>query len=73
MDRVREREEIESPRNIPGKRITLNLDRRLLHAPEVLGRPSQPQADLAVRRVRGTAAGSPSPHSQSSAGSSVRC
>jgi len=49
-----------------------NLDPRFAHAPAILGRPSQPQARLAVGGARGPAEASRSPHSQSGAGSCVK-
>jgi len=71
-DRARERDEIERSWDVPGKSITPNLDPGLSHTPEILGRPSQPQAHLAVGGARGSAAASPSPQAQTGAGSSVK-
>ena len=70
-DKAREREEIERSWDVPGKSATPNLDAGPSYAPTILGRPSpQPQAHLAVGGARGSAAGSPSPHSPSGAVSS---
>jgi hypothetical protein len=71
-DKAREREEIERSWDVPGKSITPNLDPGSSHAPEILARPSQPQAHLVVGGARGSAAASPSPQAQPGAGSSIK-
>ena len=64
-DKVRERKEIERLWDVPGKSITPTLDAGLSYTPAILGRPSpQPQAHLAVGGACGSAAASPSRHSQ---------
>jgi len=68
-DRARECEEIERSWDVPGKSIT-TPGRRTLQ--RFWGKPSpHPQAHFCHRR-RGSAAASPSPHSQSGAGSCVK-
>jgi len=54
--------------DVPRKSITPNLDPGLSHTPEILGRPLQPQAHLAVRGAHGLAATSPSPQAHLGAG-----
>jgi len=70
-DRVREYDKIEHSWGVLRKSITPNLDPGLSHALKISGRPSQPYAHLTVGGARGSAAASPSSHSQSGAGSSV--
>ena len=70
--KAREREEIERSWDVPGKSATPNLDPGSSHTPEILTRPSQPQAHLAVGGARGSAAASPSPQAQPGAGSPVK-
>jgi len=56
------------------KSIVPNLNLGLSHAPDILGRPSQPRAHLTVggARASGSAAAPPSPRSQPGAGSSAK-
>ena len=73
-DRERGRDETERSWDIPRKNITPEPDTGLSHAPAILGRPSRPQAHLAIGGARWSAAASssPSPHSQSGTGSSAK-
>jgi len=71
-DRERGRDETERSWDIPRKNITPEPDAGLSHAPAILGRPSRPQAHLAIGGTRWSAAASPSPHSQSGTGSSAK-
>jgi len=58
--------------DVPGKSITPNLAPRLSHASEILGKTVTATCPSYRWRCRGSAAASPSPHSQSGAGSSVK-